>query len=69
MDGACVFRQRMLELTSEEDERFLPRCMKKKTFHLSTRWAPTSYEWSCNPYRWPKIMSNWGYFTPINEVD
>ncbi len=21
----------------------------------STRWAPTSYKWGYNPYKWPKI--------------
>ena len=29
------------------------------------RWAPTSYKWSYNPYKWPKInWFAWGYFTP-----
>ena len=27
---------------------------------LCTRWAPTSYKWSYDPYQWP-YMSNWGY--------
>ena len=22
-------------------------------FHQPTRWAPSSYKWSYNPYKWP----------------
>ena len=26
----------------------------RRTFFASTTWTPTSYEWSYNPYKWPK---------------
>ncbi len=33
----------------------------------TTRWAPTSYKWSCNPYKWPYKWVT-GVITPISEV-
>ncbi len=36
-------------------------------FHQPTRWAPTSYNWSYNPYKWPYKWVT-GVITPINGV-
>lgn len=33
------------------------------------RWAPTSYEWGYDPYKWPyKWVYNRGFYTPVSGV-
>ena len=38
-----------------------------KCIYIYTRWAPTSYKWSYNPYKWPYKWVT-GVITPISEV-
>ena len=43
------------------------RLIKKTLLKLSTRWAPTGYKWSCNPYKCPYEWLT-GVITPIHGV-
>ena len=43
--------------------------VQKRIYVSIARWAPTSYKWSYNPNKWPKINGfSWEYFTPISGV-
>ena len=41
------------EIFSKKNPPYVEFHSKVLTFHLPTRWAPTSYKWSDNPCKWP----------------